>query len=153
MFNHICFDNGLHSLLSVTPAYYHITLWQYHNMPSTFHYIKNVELDWYCHEYIWPKLTTLILVNQLQISLSPAIEPTTDPDTVANWLNDFKRITSIMSKIFSGNYCGFQQNLHSLSTVQTNIYSEYYDKIKNRGVHLLVYSKNQKMIVKKNIRK
>ena len=40
MFNHICFDNGLHSLLSVTPAYYHITLWQYHNMPSTFHYIK-----------------------------------------------------------------------------------------------------------------
>ena len=43
------------SLIGVTLPYYHITILQYHNMPSTFYYIKNVELEQYCNEYIWPR--------------------------------------------------------------------------------------------------
>ena len=75
---------------SILP-YYYMAIPQY-TIYISLH--QNVELDWYCHEYIWSRLTTLILVNQpavttdrmhqLQISLSSAIEPTTDPDTVAN---------------------------------------------------------------------
>ena len=93
---YICFtiNRWIHSW---TPAYHHITILQYHNMPSTFATSKCrawLILLWVHMTAGWPSLMHQLSI--LQISPSPAIEPTTDPDTVANWLNDFKRITAIV---------------------------------------------------------
>ena len=90
------------SLIGVTLPYYHITILQYHNMPSTFYYIKNVELEQYCNEYIWPRyffstpvwrILITIKMNFRYVGMSPrdmmSVLPTPD-----QWWVPFQCITS-----------------------------------------------------------